>query len=175
MSEQWSDFDSRRGLRDGSVELSRVGRVGQGPGPYEPYVLYDPNGEVVSEVSTWIRDLAVADLSPRTMRSYCYAALTWFRVLWALRIPWDRATETETAALVGWLMVTPNPQRRRSSGLAGGVNIKTGKAHLGPGHGAATINLTLAAVRNFYEFHARWSRGPVVNPVPASAQRRRAL
>ena len=58
MSEQWSDFDRRRGQRNGSVELSGVGRVGQGPGPYEPYLLYDPNGEVVSEVSTWIRDLA---------------------------------------------------------------------------------------------------------------------
>ncbi|MDQ0632795.1 hypothetical protein QFZ40_000704 [Arthrobacter pascens] len=52
MSEQWSDFDRRRGQRDGSVELSGVGRVGQGPGPYEPYLLYDPNGEVVSEVSS---------------------------------------------------------------------------------------------------------------------------
>lgn len=175
MSEQWSDFDSRRGLRDGSVELSRVGRVGQGPGPYEPYLLYDPNGEVVSEVSSWIRDLAVADLSPRTMRSYCYAALMWFRVLWTVHVSWDRATEAETAALVGWLMVAPNPQRRRSSGLPGGVNIKTGKPHLNAGYGAATVNLTLAAVRNFYEFHARWSRGPVVNPVPASAHRRKAL
>lgn len=175
MSEQWSDLETRRGLREGSIELARVGCVEQGPGRYEPYVLRDPDGEVVAEVSTWMRDLAVADLSPRTMRSYCYAALTWFRVLWTLGVSWDHATEAETATLVGWLMVAPNPQRRRSSGLTGGVNIKTGKPHLNAGYGAATVNLTLAAVRNFYEFHARWYRGPVVNPVPASSHRRRAL
>jgi integrase len=176
MSEQSSsDFDTRRGLRDGSIELARVGWVGRGPGPQEPYVLRDPDGEIVAEVSNWMRDLAVADLSPRTMRSYCYSALMWFRVLWTLGVSWDRATEAETATLVGWLLVAPNPQRRRSSGLSGGVNIKTGKPDLKAGYGAATVNLTLAAVRNFYEFEARWYRGPVVNPVPATSHRRRAL
>jgi integrase len=55
------------------------------------------------------------------------------------------------------------------------VNIKTGKPVLGAGYRASTINLTLAAVHGFYGFHAHWARGPVVNPVPASPQRRRAL
>lgn len=175
MSEQWSDFEIRRGLRDGTVELARVGRVEKGLGMQEPFVLRGPGGEVVEEVGSWIRYLAVADLSVCTMRSYCYAALTWFRILWMLDVSWDRATEAETAALVGWLRVAPNPQRRRSSGLPGGVNVKTGKPNLGSGYGASTVNLTLAAVRSFYEFHARWCHGPVVNPVPASAHRRRAL
>lgn len=43
------------------------------------------------------------------------------------------------------------------------------------GYQPSTINLTLAAVHGFYAFHAHWGRGPVVNPVPGSAQRRRAL
>lgn len=175
MSEQESDTNTLRCLQEVAVEVARVGRVEKGPGPHEPYVLLDPTDEVVAEVSSWIRYLAVADLSPCTLRSYCYAALTWYRILWALEISWDRATEAETAAMVGWLRVAPNPQRRRSSGLPGGVNIKTGKPTLGTGYGAATINLTLAAVRSFYEFHARWCHGPVTNPVPASAHRRRAL
>lgn len=175
MSEQESDTNSRRCLQQGMVEVARVGRVEKGPGTHEPYVLLDPTDGVVVEVSSWIRYLAVADCSPRTLRSYCYAALTWYRVLWTLEISWDRATEAETAALVGWLRVAPNPQRRRSSGLPGGVNIKTGKPNLGTGYGAATVNLTLAAVRSFYEFHARWCHGPVTNPVPDSAHRRRAL
>jgi integrase len=59
--------------------------------------------------------------------------------------------------------------------VPGGVNVKTGKPDLGQGYGAATINLTLAAVHGFYEFHAQWAHGPALNPVPASSHRRRAL
>ena len=55
------------------------------------------------------------------------------------------------------------------------MSLKTGKPHLGLGYGSATISLTLAAVRGFYDFHGRWSHGPVVNPVPESPSRRRAL
>jgi len=52
---------------------------------------------------------AAADHSARTIRSYCYASLTWFRILWMLDVAWDRATLAETAALVGWLRIAPNP------------------------------------------------------------------
>jgi integrase len=165
----------RRGLADGTVDLARLGRVVVGPGAEEPYVLDDPDGRGVGPVRSWMRYLAVCDHSPRTMRSYCYAAMTWFRVLWMLDVPWDRATEAETAVMVGWLRAAPNPQRRRGTGVPGGVNIKTGKPNLGSGYGAATINLTLAAIHAFYDFHAQWAHGPVVNPVPASPHRRRAL
>lgn len=55
------------------------------------------------------------------------------------------------------------------------MNVQTGKPNLAPGYAAATINLTLAAVRSFYDFHAHWGRGPVLNPVPESPARRRAL
>jgi hypothetical protein len=51
------------------------------------------------------------------------------------------------------------------------VNIKTGKPSLGAGYQASTINLALAAVHGFYGFHAHWSRGPVVNPVPGFGAR----
>ncbi|WP_219732644.1 tyrosine-type recombinase/integrase [Leifsonia shinshuensis] len=169
-----SEDPVRRGLRTGEVPLARVGKVRTGPGPTEPYLLLDGKGRVVEPVSAWVRYMVVGDHSPRTIRSYCYAALTWFRVLWQLEVGWDLATEAETAALVGWLRVAPNPQRRLKAG-APGVNLKTGKPNLGVGYGAATINLTLAAVHGFYEFHAHWARGPVVNPVPESPARRRAL
>ncbi|MBO1741587.1 tyrosine-type recombinase/integrase [Leifsonia sp. TF02-11] len=162
------------GLRTGDVPLARVGSVRAGPGPMEPYLLLDEEGRVVESVSAWVRYMVVGDHSPRTIRSYCYAALTWFRVLWQLDVGWERATEAETAALVGWLRVAPNTQRRRQAG-APAVNLKTGKPNLGLGYSAATINLTLAAVRGFYDFHAHWARGPVVNPVPESPARRRAL
>lgn len=173
MNEPTENDAVRRGLRSGDVQLARAGRVIAGPGPDEPYVVFDADGRAVEPVSGWARYMAVGDHSPRTIRSYCYAALMWFRVLWQLDVTWDRATEAETAALVGWLRIAPNPQRRRKAG-APEVNLKTGKPNLGVGYGAATINLTLAAVRGFYDFHAHWGRGPVVNPVPESPARRRA-
>ncbi|MCH6472430.1 tyrosine-type recombinase/integrase [Sinomonas terrae] len=175
MQERSLSKDVRGGLISGEVELARVGCVEVGPGPHEPFTLWDPGGAVVEPVAAWIRYLAVGDYSVRTLRSYCFAALTWFRVLWMLDVPWSRASEAETAAMVGWLRVAPNPQRRRAKGMPGGVNIKTGKPNLRAGYGPATVNLTLAAVHGFYGFHAQWAHGPVVNPVPASPQRRRAL
>ncbi|WP_407791885.1 site-specific recombinase, putative xerD (plasmid) [Streptomyces sp. L7] len=171
--ETWED-PVGRGLRAGDVPLARVGGVRAGPGPVEPYVLLDGKGRLVEPVSAWVRYMVAGDHSPRTIRSYCYAALTWFRVLWQLEVDWERATEAETAIMVGWLRVAPNPQRRRQAG-APAVNLKTGKPNLGLGYGVATINLTLAAVRGFYDFHEHWARGPVVNPVPESPARRRAL
>jgi hypothetical protein len=76
-----------------------------------------------------VQELVVGDSSPRTVRAYYFALLTWFRVLWLLEVPWDRATELDSAAMVGWLRVAWNPQRRRRAGSTapGAVNIKTGK------------------------------------------------
>lgn len=165
----------QRGLQSGEIELARVGRVDVGSGPEEPYLVLDEDGNVVEAVSAWVQYMAVGDYSPRTIRSYCHAALRWFRVLWQLDVGWERAAEAETATLVGWLRVAPNPQRRRKPGAVAAVNLKTGKPNLGHGYGSATINLTLAAVRGFYDFHAHWAHGPVVNPVPESPARRRAL
>ena len=175
MNESAPEDAVRRGLRSGEIELARVGRVILGPGPHEPYVVLDEEGNVVEPVCAWVRYMAVGDYSPRTIRSYCYAALLWFRVMWQLGVRWDRATEAETAVLVGWLRIAPNPQRRREPGTTAAVNLKTGKPNLGAGYGSATVNLTLAAVRGFYDFHAHWAHGPVVNPVPESPSRRRAL
>lgn len=166
----------RRGLVSGAVELPLVGRVVTGD-VVEPFCVVDGCGEVVSPVRLWVRDLYVSDQSVRTVRAYCFALLTWFRVLWLLGVEWERATELDTAAMVGWFRVARNPQRRRSAGSApaGSVNVKTGKPVLAEGYRPATINLALAAVHGFYAFHGHWGRGPVVNPVPGSAQRRQAL
>jgi integrase len=159
------------------VELPRVGEVRAGPGAHEPFVVVDEREDVIEPVGQWVRDLVVNDLSPRTVRAYTYALLTWFRALWLLEIDWERATESDAAALVGWLRTARNPQRHRraDSVPAGSVNIKTGKPVLGEGYRPSTINLVLAAVHGFYAFHGYWGRGPVVNPVPGSPQRRRAL
>ncbi|MFK4687751.1 integrase [Streptomyces pristinaespiralis] len=152
--------------------MGRVVRTGQ---PVVPYLLLDGGDEPVVPVSDWTTDLIVGDASPNTCRAYCYALLTWFRVLWTIEVDWQRATEGDVAAMVGWMRAAKNPQRvrRPDSAPAGSVNLKTGKRYLPDRYGASTINLTLAAVRGFYEFHAHLGEGPVLNPVPES--RREAM
>ena len=55
------------------------------------------------------------------------------------------------------------------------MNLKTGKPSLRTGYAPATINHALTVVHGFYSFHGRFGDGPVVNPVPVSAQRRQVL
>lgn len=42
-----------------------------GPGPDEPYLVLNEDGNIVEAVSAWVRYMAVSDQSPRTIRSYC--------------------------------------------------------------------------------------------------------
>jgi integrase len=167
----------RRGIMEGRPELPRVGSVSATGNASVPFELLDPDGQPVDVVSEWVRELLLGDASPRTARAYCHCLLTWFRLLWVLGVDWERATEAETAVLVGWLRSAPNPQRRRrpTSSPAGSVNPVTGKQSPAEGYSRSTINLTLAAVSGFYAHHARSGLGPVVNPVPVSPARRQAL
>ncbi len=113
-----------------------------------------------------------------TCRSYGYGMLRWFRLLWLLDTEWERATESEVAVLTGWLRSAANPQRQRhraNAQVAGTANLRTGKTCLCAGYAPRTINRALTVIGGFYEFHAHQGRGPVVNPVPHSAQRRRVL
>jgi integrase len=120
----------------------------------------------------------LGDVSALTCRSYAYDLLRWFRVLWALDVEWERATEADTAAMVGWLRTASNPQRqrRRQGALpAGSVNPMTGKPMLAAGYAPSTIAHALTAVRGFYAFHLHFGRGPVTNPVPDNPARHAAL
>ncbi|WP_406174491.1 tyrosine-type recombinase/integrase [Streptomyces sp. NBC_00996] len=82
------------------------------------------------------------------------------------------------AVIVGWLRTAPNPQRRRTRPEApqpGSVNPRTGKRYLKAGYAPATINHALTVVASFYDFHRDLGKGPLMNPVPVSEARRRAL
>lgn len=104
--------DLHRRLIEGRAGAPRAGSVVE----LESIPLYavpDGNGSVVAPVVPYLRDLTLDDSRPLTVRSYAYDLQRWFRLLWFLGVPWDRATEAEATALVGWLRVAPNPQRRR--------------------------------------------------------------
>ncbi len=170
--------DLHRELIEGRLDVPRIGSVVQLPRQHPPYAVADVDGALVSPVESYLKDLALGDNSPATSRSYAHDLLRWFRLLWMLGVDWEKATEAEAAALVGWLRTAKNPQRRRSDPMApppGSVNPRTGKQCLKAGYAPTTINHALTVVSGFYAFHRHYGRGPVMNPVPESVQRRRAL
>jgi integrase len=167
----------RHELIEGRAELPRVGAVLPAQGAHPPYIVVNAYGDEIGVARAYLRDLALNDCSPLTVRSYGYGLLRWFRLLWLLDVAWDKATESEVAVLAGWLRMASNPQRQRKPGGAapGSVNLKTGKPVLRAGYAPRTINHALSVVSGFYGFHAHQGNGPVVNPVPINPQRRHAL
>ncbi|MEH0550456.1 MULTISPECIES: tyrosine-type recombinase/integrase [unclassified Streptomyces] len=168
----------RNQLMEGRAVLPRVGSVVQLETQHPAYAVLDPAGSPVESVTPYLRDLALNDNSPATSRSYANDLLRWFRFLWLLNVTWDKATEGEVAVIVGWLRTAPNPQRRRTrpdTPQPGSVNPRTGKRYLKAGYAPATINHALTVVASFYDFHRYLGNGPLMNPVPVSEARRRAL
>lgn len=167
----------RRALRKGRVELPPVGIVRRvHAASVVPYVIVIEGAEV-EPVSSYLSSLVLSDVSPLTVRSYAHDLLRWWKVLVVVGVRWDRATREEVALMVGWLRSAVNPLRRRSARSAvqpGSVNLRTGKPVLRAGYAPATINHALTVVSGFYEFHRMFGRGPLVNPVPFSPDRRRA-
>ncbi|MDJ0363099.1 site-specific integrase [Rhodococcus sp. H29-C3] len=168
----------KRAVREGRVELPKVGAVHrtEPPGPI-PYVVRVGGLEVMA-ISEYLRSLVLSDVRPLTVRSYAHDLLRWWRVLSVIEIRWERATREDVEVMVGWLRSADNPQRRRSITSAtqpGSLNLKTGKPVLKSGYSPSTINHALTVIYCFYEFHHTFGCGPVVNPVPSSPGHRRRL
>lgn len=170
--------DMRRALAEGRCSVPAAGAVVAGGSVQLPFLVVDGNGVELEPVSAHLRDVMLGDASPLTCRSYAFDLLRWHRLLWFLGVGWEKVTEAEVAAMVGWLRAARNPQRERKrpgSASPGSVNLKTGKPSLREGYAPSTINHALSVVQGFYSFHGRFGAGPVMNPVPVSVQRRQVL
>lgn len=171
-------MEVRQAVLEGRVSLPRLGDVMETGESRLPYGVVDGDGVPLWYVSAFLRELVLGDASPLTCRSYGYDLLRWWRLLTLLEVEWNRATRVEVELLVGWMRSASNPQRRRSRIGAeppGSVNLQTGKPSLSAGYAKATINHALSVLSSFYDFHLRGGDGPLVNPVPESAQRRALL
>ncbi|MGI5290824.1 tyrosine-type recombinase/integrase [Nonomuraea polychroma] len=133
-----------------------------------PFLLVDEHGEVVPAVSEFFQHLLADDASPSTLRSYGYELLAWFRFLWAVDVPWDRAGRAEARDFALWLKVVKKPNRARRAGSPrpGSVNPITGKTTLGEHYADRTRRHARAAIRSFYEYHREMHGRPLINPFP---------
>jgi integrase len=136
---------------------------------WQPYRIVDGAGEPVAAVAGFFRDLQAAGRSEATLRSYGHDLLRWFRFLWAVGVPWDRATRAEARDFCRWMLVAGKPARPhwRGPALAGAVSAAGGNAY------APSVRAHCETVlRCFYEFHLGAGSGPVINPFPLDRARR---
>lgn len=89
--------------------------------------------------------------------------------LWAVGVPWDRATRIEAGDFCRWMLVGGKPRRphwRRQGGLVERRSTVEGYAASVRAHCETVL-------RCFYEFHLGVDDGPLlVNPFPLSSSRR---
>ena len=163
-------------LEDSSQDLvtlivPQVGSLQLTKDPWEPWRLLDAQGLPVEAAAVFFRDLLASGRSAATVRSYGLDLLRWFRFLWAIGIPWDRASRSEARDFSRWLQVAGKPTRthwrrrddpteppaRASATVAYSVSVR---AH------SETV------LRGFYDFHRDAGSGPVLNPFPLDRSRR---
>lgn len=159
-------MESSRDLSNLSVPL--VGELVTTDDPWEPYRLVDAPGAPVEGAAAFLRDLQAAGRPATTARSYAMDLLRWFRFLWAVEVPWDRASRVEARDFSRWLQVAGQPSRphwRRPDSV--GQWAPGGKPY------APSVRTHSETVlRTFYDFHRDAGTGPVLNPFPLDRSRR---
>ncbi len=163
-----------------ALVVPRAGRLVATGDDREPYRVVGP-GQVAEPVSVFLRDLLASGRSAATLRSYAVDLLRWWRFLDAVDVEWDRASRVEARDFSCWIQLTvkhrlqtTRPQKARlSSRAAGSPNPVTGKPASGDGYAPSTVAHSETVLRRFYDFHRDGGTGPVLNPVPLDASRRR--
>jgi integrase len=151
--------------------VPQVGSLQLTKDPWEPWRLLDPQGLPVEAAAVFFRDLLAAGRSAATVRSYGLDLLRWFRFLWAIGVPWDRATRVEARDFSRWLQVAGKPARahwrRRDDPTAPAVRALPNEAY------SVSVRVHSETVlRGFYDFHRDTGGGPVLNPFPLDRSRR---
>jgi integrase len=150
-----------------SLAVPLVGELVTTDDPWEPYHLVDSAGEPVEGVAVYLRDLQGAGKPRATARSYGMDLLRWHRFLWAVDVPWERATRVEARDFSRWLLVAGQPTRPhwRTRSVA---SWTTG----GKPYAASVRAHSETVLRGFYDFHLEAGTGPILNPFPLDRSRR---
>ena len=175
------ESDEEQGRDLSRLVVSRAGRLVATGDAHEPYRVVGPGGEIVEPVSVFLRDLLASGKSESTLRSYSVDLLRWWRFLDAVDVGWDRASRAEARDFSCWIQLTAKQRlqtsrprtARLSSRAAGAPNPVTGKPASGDGYAPSTVAHSETVLRRFYDFHRDCGTGPVLNPFPLDASRRR--
>jgi integrase len=152
-----------------AMVVPQVGRLAETGDACDPYRLIDGDGGVVEAVTEYFRDLQAAGRSTATLRSYGLDLLRWFRFLWAVDIPWSRATRVEARDFCRWMLVAGKPSRSHWRHQAGPVESGSTVEAYAPSVRAHCETV----LRCFYEFQLGAGSGPIMNPFPLDRARRR--
>lgn len=158
------------------IRLGRWGRVAPGEGPV-PWMVVADDGTAVEPIRRYLTDFVAKSNSPKSVRSYAFVLLRWWRWLRVVEVEWDQATPCEGRDFVLWLRQARKPRnspRTRSIVTVGTVNPITRKRYLDDSYAVRTIRHSNAVVRAFYEFWIEQGAGPLINPVPVDRRGRRA-
>src|SRR5258708_23674107 len=134
------DEGGEDGVEQGVVRVRVAGVLQETGVPWEPYLIIDAGGETVAAVAEFFRDLQAAGRSEATLRSYAHDLLRWFRFLWAVEVPWDRATRIEARDFCRWMLVAGKPSRPHSRS-PDGTSSASGEAFAPswPAHGETVV------------------------------------
>lgn len=146
-----------------------VGRLVETAERADPYRVEDDQGTVVEPVCAYLHELIAAGRSVTTIRSYAMDLLRWFRFLWAIGVPWNRATQAEAREFARWLQVSGKPVR---SHWRRGAQPVTEARSSGQPYSPAVRAHTETVLRSFYDFHREAGSGPILNPFPLDRLRR---
>ena len=86
-----------------------VGALEETGDRWRPFRLADPAGAEVEAASVFFADLQAAGRSEATVRSYGLDLLRWFRFVWAIQVPWARATRAEARDFCRWVQLAGKP------------------------------------------------------------------
>jgi integrase len=148
--------------------VPQVGRLAETGDVCDPYRLVDGAGVVVEAVTEYFRDLQAAGRSTATLRSYGLDLLRWFRFLWAIGIPWSRATRIEARDFCRWMLVAGKPARSHWRNRGRPAEPRSIVEAYAPSVRAHCETV----LRCFYEFHLGAGSGPIINPFPLDRTRR---
>lgn len=88
--------------------------------------------------------------------------LRWFRFLWAIDVPWHRASRIEARDFSRWMLLGGKPVRphwRRPT-----IAPRTGRRR--EPYSTSVRAHSETVLRSFYDFHLDAGTGPVLNPFP---------
>ena len=153
-----------------TMTVVRTGRLLATNDLWDPFQLIDPEGTPVEAVRVFFADLQASGRSPATLRSYGMDLLRWFRFLWSVEVPWERATRTEARDFSRWMQLANKPVRphwRHPGELADPLTS------LATNRYAPSVRAHSETVlRSFYDYHREEGTGPILNPFPLDRSRR---